>query len=247
MMSNLRVWNWIPKNKNDIKIYCNSFDSNYYEKILYFHELNLYIRLIMDEKILVNLSEKNIGHRFTSLDPVKDRTLTLYFLSETLPVRHEMISIEGCILSKEKERTDVLFDPIFNVALIHAPSKFGFINSMILGLMSFFMIKEKKYGLHSGLTISGDKGYIFCGAHGMGKTTLTLTHLLLNKKTNMLSDDWVFYSKNNQNNIVTAQSTDQKIFVSIDTVKNILEAVPIEHINNKRLYKKSLLSKIDSG
>ena len=235
-MSNLRVWNWIPKSETDIIDYFQAVNPDYSEINIYFKEVNVCCRAILDDENLINLTKAKYSDRVNKVEVENARRVTLYFLSNSLPVNHERIVTENKLLSKDKARTDVLFDPINNVALIHGPSKFGFINSMLVGQMSFLFIQEGKYGLHSGLTTVGEVGYIFCGAHGMGKTSLAITHLLLDDFAKIVSDDWVYYSIDSQNSI-SVLSLDSELFVGVDTVSHIVESVPENIIVNHSLYK----------
>lgn len=74
--------------------------------------------------------------------------------------------------------------------VVEGVADFGYVKSLLLGLLGHLQEKEGKYVLHAG--ISGDTAYI--GPTGAGKTT----HSLLESKegSNFLTDDWSYFEDN---------------------------------------------------
>lgn len=74
--------------------------------------------------------------------------------------------------------------------IIEGIPDFGYIKSLLLGLLGHLQEKDGKYVLHSG--ISGDIAYI--GPTEAGKTTHSI--LETKKGSNFLTDDWSYFKKN---------------------------------------------------
>ncbi|MFH1785939.1 MAG: hypothetical protein ABH842_05915 [Candidatus Micrarchaeota archaeon] len=89
----------------------------------------------------------------------------------------------------------VLYEPFSKTVIIEGCNYYGWVKSIALALVADFMedftSEHRRYSVHGSFVDVGGRGLAIIGPSGSGKTTLTYG-LLLDKKSNFVTDDWFF-------------------------------------------------------
>lgn len=161
---------------------------------------------------------------------------TLIYLANTDAISQVIPGLEGSIvLGSERNRTDVVFDPLSPTALIHGPKKYGFIKSLTLGLRSYSAFRDGGHGLHSALLTHLGGGVLLAGPHHAGKSTLSCMYALTVEGATLLSDDWVICNRDCGSVVATA--LERRAYLDPAVVERVLEAVPVRKVVDRQLMK----------
>ena len=89
----------------------------------------------------------------------------------------------------------VRYEPVSKTVVIENCDYYGWVKSIALALVADFMedfpSEHRRYSIHGSFVDVCGRGIALIGPSGSGKTTLTYG-LLLDKKSNFLTDDWFF-------------------------------------------------------
>jgi len=99
-----------------------------------------------------------------------------------------------CICTKSKKMS-VEYEPLSNTLIVKNCDYYGLLKSVALALVADFIEKftseHRRYSLHTSYVDSAGRGVCMMGLSKSGKTTLTYG-LMLEKKYNFVTDDWIF-------------------------------------------------------
>ncbi len=98
-------------------------------------------------------------------------------------------------ISDKTKKLRVLYEPISKTVIVKNCDYYGWVKSITLALVADFFedftSEHRRYSIHGSFVDKGGKGIGIIGPSGSGKTTLTYG-LLLNKRSNFVTDDWFF-------------------------------------------------------
>ena len=232
-----RSWNWIPHREAVINNYLDKLHPKIYEYRINYVPHNLTISVQTDhETFLRNLEDHFVSNG--SLFVIEDKNneishVKLIYLVNTPAIMHRSINVSMHTLSSSYAQTDVAFDPSKHIALMHGPAKFGFVKSLISGLVSYYLMAKGLHGLHSSLISHGNQGILFAGVHGAGKSSMAFIYALTEPNTTLLSDDWVVCGSHNGH--LLTMPLEMNAYLNPEVVKRILDAVPSSETVNKKL------------
>ncbi|MFN7991945.1 MAG: hypothetical protein U0R44_07370 [Candidatus Micrarchaeia archaeon] len=99
----------------------------------------------------------------------------------------------------------VRYEPVSKTVIIEGCDYYGWVKSIALALVADFLedftSEHRRYSVHGSFIDMRGRGIALIGPSGSGKTTLTYG-LLLDKRSNFLTDDWFFVRLANSDTLV---------------------------------------------
>lgn len=231
---NIRNWSWELHTVSDIRGLVESITSPLFVIDCTVSQYHDSTQFITDNELFARVFAKRYGvnhyHLLKAISEVGTSSINLIYLTNSLSESNSLIRTPNQQLMNTYERTDVAYCPRTNTALIRGPEKFGFVKSLILGLLSFWTAQNSIYGAHCGLVNVKSGGIAFIGRHGSGKSTLSLITTLCSKKAQFVTDDWaLWHIDDSQGCRISCECADSSLFVDADTVEAVIKSIPKYH------------------
>ncbi|VVC03322.1 HPr kinase/phosphorylase [Candidatus Bilamarchaeum dharawalense] len=178
------------------------------------------------DKLMTKLVSKNLIERkavihgtcvkfFTDNHQFKD------MWEDNFELMPDWIRPHARIFSVSGKSFSVKYEPLSKTVIIVGCSYYGWIKSIALALVADFMedftSEHRRYSVHGSFVDVGGRGLAIIGPSGSGKTTLTYG-LLLDKKSNFVTDDWFFVRL--AANEVLVYSSEKNSYVRGDLAKS---------------------------
>lgn len=147
------------------------YTSNLYQKKLDIH--GTCVKFFTDNKEFKEMSEDNFKSMLDGIRP----HVRIFAISDSTKKLH------------------ILYEPASKIVIVKNCGYYGWVKSIALALVADFFedftSEHRRYSIHGSFVDVGGRGVGIIGPSGSGKTTLTYG-LLLDKRSNFVTDDWFF-------------------------------------------------------
>lgn len=242
----LRRWRWILHTAEAIEEYLHSLQVKTSSIEFVLPVDGIVARVISDSTELLT----KVQSRFTKkavLDVGEKHSLQLIYLTHAAKTPQKCINTADGMLYFKRSRTDVAFDPLSRILLIHGPNDSGYVKSLLFGMLSHQQVEKERYGLHAGVIASHPNGVAYVGSHGTGKTTHALLALLSRQRRRIVTDDWALFYTREKGYFPFAEGVERCLFVDEAMIYEIKKALPktahnrdlisnLQNVNRKAVY-----------
>lgn len=232
-----RIWNWVPHSSDAIHAYLKALDPSLQEFEVMYSPSGIVIAVLTDHDGIACGFDSHFGISSACFSVSRQKSLNadmmLIYLANSPPVLCPFLMVPEHRLASNYNETDVVFDPLTYTALMHGPAKFGFVKSLVLGLVSYYLSAESVYGIHSGFVVRGSQGILFAGPHGAGKSSFALIFALTEPDATMLSDDWALCQRKRGETYGTPLEINAYLDPAV--AERVLNAVPKSEVVNNGL------------